>query len=243
MNAIRNRPQLTPADKKGWYETMNNYGWSRPDTGPSGEQFTAHSSQSSLWSLDIGCGYGFQTAAAIKAGARVVANDLNQDHLSITASMVPAHLSLNLRTRKGHFNKISLPSGAFGAILAANVLHFMDGKTLEAASRKMFRLLAPGGKVFAHAQSPYISKCKEFIPVYEERKASGVKWPGVVEDWRREPIQYAMIGLFHFLDPETLSRGFAEAGFVIDEATYLAADLKDRKLDGRERVILVARKP
>src|SRR5439155_3344604 len=137
-------------------------------------------------------------------------------------------LSLNLRTRKGDFNTVALPAGAFGTILAANVMHFMDPAALEATCRKMFNLLAPGGKVFVISKSPYQAPLRNFIPVYEQRKASGEKWPGFIPDAfinaaTQSGDQYSGPMHMHALEPALLSRAFAEAGLSVDKAEFKAA--------------------
>jgi len=243
--SAKKRPQIPQQDADGFHPTLNQYGWSSENLGWIIEEFIRCSSSSPLWSLDVGCAYGFHTAAAIKAGARVVANDLSADHLRLASTQIPTALKLNLRTRKGAFTKITLPAGAFGVILASNVMHFMDPPTIEAACRKMFNLLAPGGKVLVSAQTPYVATLTKFIPEYERLKAAGEKWPGYIADpgvWveKRSPHNH---GHAHVLEPAILSRGFAEAGFSVDKAEFTSTLKADRVLDGRERMILVAHKP
>lgn len=237
--------QLPPVDEYGFHPTLNQFGWSNPDAGWLLQEFVSSASSSPLWSLDVGCAYGFHTAQAIKAGARVVANDLSADHLRIAAGQIPEALSLNFVACKGAFNRVKLPEGAFGVIMASNVMHFMAPSTIEGACRKMFELLAPGGKVLVGAQTPYVGTLKNFIPVYEQRKCHGEKWPGFIRDPslyipNRSPYNH---GLAHLLEPEILSRAFAEAGFTVDKAEFLASQREDRKYDGRERMNLVAHKP
>jgi hypothetical protein len=45
----------------------------------------------------------------------------------------------------------------------------------------MFRRLKSGGKVFAVSGTPYVRTLEQFIAVYEERKRTGVPWPGLIK--------------------------------------------------------------
>jgi SAM-dependent methyltransferase len=227
--------------------TLNGKGWMLTSIIPPVDQFIELASRSQHWSLDIGCAYGTHTLAALKAGARVVANDLDARHLAILRHQVPPELQKNLRTKHGAFQSVTLPVGGFEAILACRVLHFLDGTTLEWAVAKLFDLLVARGKVFVKTNSPYMALSKAFIPEYERRKAAGQRWPGFLVDhsaYVSDPQELAATsGQLHLFEPEVLSRPFAEAGFIIERCEFRSIPLDWVYLDGRESVLLVARKP
>jgi SAM-dependent methyltransferase len=244
----KERLEMPAADDKGWIPTLNRKGWMHVDvTGPAAD-FVAHSAKHAGWSLDIGCAYGAQTIAALQAGARVVANDIDKRHLQILQNAVASELSLNLRTRVGSFPAIRLPANAFGSILASNVMHFLDGPTLERAISRMFSLLQSNGKVFIKVISPYNTPFLEkFTPQYERRKAAGEKWPGVVQDMREVlgPAERGdqVIGLTHYLEPSILAPAFEAVGFRIDQAEFASGKTVKDETSERRFTYLTATKP
>jgi SAM-dependent methyltransferase len=242
---------LPEADPNGYIPTMNKNGWMTTTIHGPGALFIEHAANVSGWSLDIGAAYGIHTLAAIKRGARVVANDIEPRHLKLLQKQVPAELSLNLRTRAGAFTRIKLPKCAFDAVLASNVLCFMDGPTVERAADKITNLLRPGGKAFIRTPTPFARHLDYIRADYEQRKAAGEKWPGCFEDMdARRPanaLQY-FTGLMHFMVPEQLQALFEARGFQVETCEVMkaapaagVAGVKP-KLDGREWSVLVARK-
>jgi SAM-dependent methyltransferase len=227
--------------------TMNRFGTMLTMVIDPVKDFIEFASQSPHWCLDIGSAYGVFTLAAIEAGARVMANDLDARHLEILRSQVPADKQSRLRTVLGAFPDVDLGEQQFGAILACRVFHFFDGPTLEVAAAKTLQMLVPGGKLFVRAMTPYLGLSPRVVPVYEQRKAQGERWPGYID----HPGQYIddkeerdnCPDYAHYLDPEVLRRTFEEAGFIVERCEFVAIDLEPVKLDGREGVLLVARKP
>ena len=75
-----------------------------------------------------------------------------------------------------------------------------------------------------------------------------MSWPGTIENTSdycsHECIKYNP-KFFHSLDDEVLSQTFSDANFVIEKAELFKRDnLPEHiKLDGRENVGLIARKP
>jgi SAM-dependent methyltransferase len=243
----KERLEMPAPDHRGWVPTLNQKGWMHVEViGPAAD-FVAHASTHQGWSLDIGCAYGAQTIAALKTGARVVANDIDRRHLQLVQRAVPTELSLNLRTRVGAFPNLRLPGNAFGSILASNVLHFLDGPTLERAIARMFNLLQSNGKVFIKVISPYNTPFLErYTPHYEQRKAAGEKWPGVVQDMRTflgSERGDQVIGMTHYLEPDILAPAFERAGFRIDQAEFASGMTVQHEVSERRFTFLTATKP
>jgi SAM-dependent methyltransferase len=241
---------LPKEDVDGLIRTLNQRGWMMTHIDAYCRQFINFASASNGWALDVGCAYGVHTLEALKLGARIIANDMDAGHLRILREQVPAYQQLNLRTRRGAFPRIQLPENSLSAVLAARVFHFMDETSIKHSVARMYQLLAAGGKAFVIADSPYLGPLKEFIPVYEGRKAGGHKWPGLIKDMSvYEPKEVAagiVPKLMHFLDPETLSRAFIEAAFIVEVAELFSREQGFSgflQLDGREGVALIARKP
>jgi len=227
--------------------TLNNHGWMVTRNVEPVPAFIETAGKSPLWSLDIGCPYGIHTLAALEAGAKMVALDLEQQHLDILRSKTPADKAEKLITVCGAFPQAELPQAPYGAILACRVLHFLDGPTLQLAARTMFDLLAPRGMAYVRTMSPYLGINQKILPEYEARKARGESFPGWMQDLSEKFTDEAEVAVCpkqaHFFEPEILATAFMEAGFVIEKAEFFAVDVEPYKLDGREAVVVVARKP
>ena len=200
--------------------------------------------------LDLGCAYGVATLRALEAGATVTACDLEPGHLEILAEKAPDDRKSQLTCRTGQLPYVEFPDEQFAAILCSRVLHFLDGAAVDASVRKMYSWLKPGGRLYLVADTPY-GIWRKFIPLYEAKKESGARWPGL------------MIGLEYFLpnmklgprldgpsfmnllDPDVLERTCREAGFEVDRVNFI--DRKDFKglgrMDGRENVGIMATRP
>lgn len=228
--------------------TLNKYGWMLTRMVEPAEEFIKVASQSSKWALDMGCAYGFYTTEAIKAGARVMANDLDRGHLEILSGQIAAELRDRLQTLPGSFLDVEIAPSSLCAALSLRVLHFFPPAELEQSARKLFAILEPGGKAFIRTMTPYTRMSQTFVPEFQRRQAAGERWPGFVEDvrdWTTCPEELSAVDEqpFHYLEPQVLGRTFAEAGFELERCEYAAVNLERVHLDGRETTILVGRKP
>jgi SAM-dependent methyltransferase len=229
----------------GYRATSNQMGWTNEAYGdPAVDGFVALAASAPLPVVDIGAGHGAATAAAIRVGARVVAVEIHDDHLDAIRSRVGRERADRLTLVAGRFPEaVRLPAGAHSAVLLARVLHFFDGPRIEACARTSFALLAPGGRVFVSAETPFRGNMRAFLPTYEARRRAGDPWPGIVDDTSRYFSPQANLPPFmNFLDEEVLRRVFAAAGFEIEKAyLFERPHLPDEvRLDGREGVGLVA---
>jgi hypothetical protein len=197
--------------------------------------------------LDIGAAYGIASLAALRNGATVVANDIDARHLEILRDSAPEALKSRLTLMPGNFpDWIDFPPGSLGAVLLCRVMHFFDGPTIERAAAKVMQWLAPGGKVFAVGETPFIGTAKIFFPTYLARVKAGDPWPGIVENVAAHDPRRAgnLPSRMHLLDEPTLRRVFSNAGFAIEKlATFARPEFPpDIQLDGRESIGLIARK-
>jgi SAM-dependent methyltransferase len=228
--------------------TTNRMGWSSEEPHEINLEFADFASTCDHPVLDLGAGFGAATLAALRRGARVIANDLEPDHLEALEARVPLLMRERLQLRLGRFpSDLTFSRESLGAIHASNVLHFLNLTELETGIGLMSDWLAPGGKAFVMVNSPYIQNFKNVIPYFDQQKKDGVRWPGWIEDLTEysshATLQYLPTSL-HFFDAEVLSRGFETAGFTIEVAKeYSRSGLPETlKYDGRENVMLVARK-
>jgi SAM-dependent methyltransferase len=232
---------------EGGMPTLNDYGWTSTEVHEYAQQFVELAVASRHWVLDVGCAYGAPVVAAIKGGARVIANDLDKRHLQLVQGQVPAELSLNLRIRQGAFPRIKLPAGCLGAINCSAVLHFMDGPMVDRSAARMYDLLVPGGKIFLLTMTPFMKQLPGFVAEFERRKSAGDRFPGYIDDvyklmgvQRKDGQRKMSVNLF---DLDVLSRPFAEAGFIIETAEYAKKINAAMSPDGRGAAALIARKP
>ncbi|MEJ1933407.1 class I SAM-dependent methyltransferase [Nostoc sp. NIES-2111] len=194
--------------------------------------------------MEIGAAFGVAALPALERGARVVANDLEQEHLE------------ELRRRAKYPERLTLLPGRFprfvrwegasvDAILASNVLHFLTGPQLKKGVESFAHWLKPGGRVYVLAATPYLAPFAEFGPEFAARKAAGLPCPGWIENARafsRHGLLSQIPRSIHLLDDEALRELFA--GWEIERCwMFRRRDLsKTMWLDGRESVGLVARK-
>jgi len=195
--------------------------------------------------LDIGAAYGVASLAALKAGAHVIANDIDERHLEILLDQAPDSLKNNLKLLPGAFpDGVSFEKETLGAVLAARVFHFFDGPTLQKSIEQIYRWLQPSGKLFVTVESPYLRNIQSFIPIYEQRLIESQEWPGFIDDFAKYDSRKGMNlpKTMHLLDPKTLCRVVEKAGFKVERCNFFARPefAENMRLDGRESVGLVA---
>lgn len=223
--------------------TRNKTGWASNQLNEVSELFVAHCRNVPLPVLDIGAAFGLASLAAIEAGATVIANDLD-----------PAHLAEIVKTNKltllpGRFPEdLYFPEASLSAVHASNVLHFLSGPQLEQGLAAIARWLAPGGKLFVQASTPWQKPFRAFVPVFERRRDAREDWPGWIENTRDFSTHRKLNQIpasLHLLDDLTLRRIAEAAGLAVQDAwLYRRRDLPGSLfLDGRECAGLIAQKP
>ena len=221
-------------------------GWTSNQLNALSQLFVDFCGSISLPVLDLGAAYGVATLPALAAGAHVIANDLDTEHLAELALLAGAQPRLQLLP--GRFpDQLDLPPDSLGAVHASNVLHFLDGEELTLGATKVAKWLAPGGRLFVHAGTPYQQPFSRFIPQYEQRVAAGAPWPGYVVDTKEISSHRRLSQIppsIHLLDAQVLTRVFQGAGLTVDRVwLYRRHDLPlSMHLDGREGVALLAHK-
>ena len=218
-------------------------GWASESLNPVSLRFIDFCREAPGPVLDIGAAFGTASLAALRAGATVIANDLEASHLE----HLRHHPGLTLRPgrfpRQLHFEPDTL-----GAVHASSVFHFLTGNQLEEGFRAMARWLRPGGKLFVQAATPYQSPFAAFIPEYERRIEAQTKWPGWVEKisaYSKHRQLGMMPSSIHLLDDVMLRRLAEAAGLQVEQAWLYRRDdfPTSLHLDGRESAGLVAVKP
>ena len=228
--------------------TRNRMGWSSGRLSALSAEFVTWCSQNAIGRpvLDIGTGHGAAAVAALSTGATVIANDMDAGHLEELQALVPEGERHRLVVKPGRFpRQINFDLHSLGAVHASNVLHFLTPRQLEEGFRAIARWLAPGGRLFVQAATPFQKPFQNFLPEYERRIAAGDPWPGwipkiSVYSSHRQLSQ--MPRSLHLLDDAVLTRIAAEAGLPVIKAwLYRRQDLPaSLHLDGREVVGLIA---
>ncbi|NND54823.1 MAG: class I SAM-dependent methyltransferase [Gammaproteobacteria bacterium] len=249
MNDRIEHPDMPKQWVDGLVPTMNDKGFMFEVIDDYAEAFIRFAGDSPDEAVEIGCAYGVATLAALRAGAKITACDMEPRHLEVLASRAPEALRENLTTHAGTLPDIDLPEAHFGSLLCSRVLHFLPGDEIDQSVRNMYRWLKPGGRLFLVADTPF-GIWRKFIPTWDENKANDERWPGMMVP----PVKYLPyepsdedVGppVMNLLDPDLLQRTAEEAGFVVERCSYINRD--DFKglgsMDGRENCGLEAVKP
>ena len=239
---------LPPSPVEGLVPTMNKTGWMTVALDDYSREFAAFAGeigQDGEESLDIGCAYGVATLAALAKGARIYACDIEPEHLRILEKRVPTDAAERFRCKPGAMPEVDFEANGFGAILAARVLHFLDGEQIGATLRKMYAWLRPGGRLYVVVDTPYTGPWAIHAEAYEQKKAAGDPWPGFFADYvSLLPDGVDPTGHPEFinpLDPDILERECRQAGFDVIATAFLPTGLKNAT--GREHAGIVASKP
>ena len=234
----------------GMEPTLNGTGFMFKVLDEYADDFIQFAGQTDGEVLEIGCAFGIATIAALKAGGRVTASDLDPRHLKILTENTPEAFRANLTCITGQLPDIDLPDGAYDAILCSRVLHFLDGSAIDASVRNMFRWLRPGGRLYLVADTPY-GIWRKLIPIFAARRARGDRWPGLMIGLENylpfAPKDRAIEGppFMNLLDPELLERICTDAGFTVERSGFI--DRSDfgglGRMDGRENTGIRATKP
>ena len=229
--------------------TRNRTGWASNQLNEVSELFVAFCREAKLPVLDIGAAFGIASLAALNAGATVIANDLEPTHLAAIANAANPENARRLILIPGRFpRQLKFAEASLSAVHASNVLHFLPGPQIEQGFASIAHWLAPGGKLFVQASTPWQQPFHAFVPVFERRRDSGVDWPGWIENTAEYSTHRKLSQIpssIHLLDDLTLRRSAEAAGLGVEGAwLYRRRDLPASLfLDGRESAGLIARKP
>jgi SAM-dependent methyltransferase len=97
--------------------------------------------------LELGCGFGIDTAQLCKAGLRVVATDLSADMLKIARQLVPQALFLR------HDIRCALPISRCDVVIASLSLHYFDWTHTVGIIKQIGDVLRSGGVLICRVNS------------------------------------------------------------------------------------------
>jgi SAM-dependent methyltransferase len=182
--------------------------------------FAMHMRASPSRGLDIGCGHGIATAAALARGGSVTAIDPDLEALRRLVARVPPEQFPRLRIRLAALPACDFKAANFSAVHVSRVLHLLSPENLQISLRKFFRWLYPNGKLFVSALSPVGEFWKPLRVAYCRRALLGEPWPGYLQDTHAGmPDCKIARPSVHLLDEDVMGREVAAAGFVLEELT------------------------
>lgn len=243
---------LTPYRYPNSYlvKTLNKKGPSSTYIDEYAKQFIHYAASQKDPVLELGAAYGFVAIEALKAGATLIANDLEPRHLNILYNNTPEGCRSRLTLLPGEFPQyINLANESIAGCYIAHMLGYLAPEDLPIGFMKLYRWLKPGALLFILSSSPYRAIYKDLIPIYEQRIREHQQWPGYFKEIKQlisgRLARYAAADTLHFLDNDVLSRELMHVGFIIKEAKlYPRKDLSKKvTLDGREGVVVIAQKP
>ncbi|EGD76883.1 hypothetical protein PTSG_08230 [Salpingoeca rosetta] len=202
--------------------------------------------------MDIGCAYGVATLGALEKGARVIAIDLEPNHLA-SVQTAAQHRNIpkaRLRCIEGGVPETlaELRSGSVSHVLAANVFHFLSPTALTRTLKSLHRVMASESFLHIQVDSPFMRGLGAFYYVYALRKFLGHHFPGylpIPESLQRHMFpDYLHVRRYQVMDADVLRAAVERAGFEIVRAGYEPvddeSDILGISLDGRESTVVVA---
>ncbi len=168
--------------------------------------------------LDVGCGDGLATIAALARGGHVMAVDPDPAALHRLLVRVPSEQYRRLKVREGTLPELDFKFARFSAVHAARVLHLLEPEALQESFRKFFRWLYPAGKLFVSVLTPAGSFWQPCRVELARRNMSREQWPGYFDDiGRMFPHWSGAATSIHLIDQGILRRELEAAGFGIEE--------------------------
>lgn len=237
-----------PAEiEEGLIPTDNAMGVMTRELSPAAEAFVQLAASAQFPLLDVGAAYGNATLPALRAGATVIAADLSASQLSRLANSTPVADRPRLIPLPARFpDQLPLADACLAGVLAAQVLHFLNGSQVEAAFQSVHRWLVPGGYFFALVMTPSLSYYRNLRSAYEERARQGERWPGIFDPRTVAPPEWQvrlpeMVNLF---EKDVLHRCAIETGFKVESLQYFCFKHfpEQHRTDGREYISMIATK-
>ncbi len=229
--------------------TLNGRGPSSTYIDDYAKQFIQYAAEQTGPVLELGAAYGFVTIEALKKGATVIANDIEPRHLQILYNQTPPGCRSRLTLLPGEFpSDLNLANQSLFGCYIARMLGYLEPSVLQLGFEKLYNGLKTNAKLFIVASPPYRALYKNIIPLYEQRIYANKQWPGYFTNLKGlVDGKYSVYvpDKLHFLDEKVLTRELERVGFIVEKtALFARKDLPLRALlDGREGVVVIAKKP
>ncbi len=202
--------------KDGKFPTLNQTGFMTPDQNPYTEDFIAFAATCSLPVLDVGAAYGIATLPALKGGATVIANDIEEKHLLLLREQTTVEERNRLFLNTQMFpHTMNFPDNSLGAILVCRLAHFLTEEEIEIGIAQLKRWLAPKGRLYMITTSPHHHLLPDFFPRYLKQSQEGVAWPGAIPDMHKiaPELSQHLPKFLHVMDAHSLGKALQRHGF------------------------------
>jgi ubiquinone/menaquinone biosynthesis C-methylase UbiE len=230
--------------------TMNRKGFMVNIIDSIAEKFIEQAINNNKNHLEIGSAYGNIAIELLHRGCKnYTAIDLDLRHLKILSRRVKeTHPNLinNIKLIQGSYPKeVKLEDNSYDSILISRVLHFLSPDEILAVIADMHRILKPQGRIYVICASTYNKAFSSFIPIFEEAKKNGVKYPGYTREKDKHTdltlidegaIKTIHPGDYTFFDHDSFAEFFEDSGFEVKESIYIPYNGSSVSLDGRENV-------
>lgn len=231
-----NIPKLEmPSQESDKIVTLNNQGFMRVELDNFSQSWIKVSSQDQLPCLELGAAYGQATLGALKLGGTIVANDISPEHLIILRSRVDSNLHKKLFLNNDRVpEELNFPNDSIGNILFCRLGHFFTDEMLIESFNKAYKWLAPMGKIFFVALSPYHYTLREyFLPIFKKRKDNNEKNLGYIQNMKEFiPRSADKIPMFmNCFDEDSFLNLMKKTKFKIKEVTLF--DYSSKNSDGK----------
>lgn len=228
--------------------TGNRHGWTNDRPNELSESFIEHAGRTRGRCLDVGAAFGVATLGAVRAGATVIANDLDEAHLRALIDRASPEERTRITLLPGRFPDYTLEDGSLDAVHASNVFHFLRGHEIERGLTAIARWLRPSGRLFLLACTPATGNLQELRPGVDARRAAGARWPGECDDVQITVTHESVAALppfLHLLTRETLVPAVEAAGLrVVRAEEFTRRDIPAfSRGTGGENLLVIAERP
>jgi polyketide synthase PksJ len=237
--------KVMPENSTYGVPVLNKQGYVRTTDNEYSKAFIIEASNAKEPVLEIGCAYGHIVNEVLKVGGKITACDIGEDHLEILIRECPKEHLKNLHVYPARFPEaVDFPEETFHAVLASRVLHFLDGKTLEAGLDKIYKWLKPNGKFYFTALSIHKNYIKDdLLSQFQENFEKGIRWAGEIDNQHIYAMQHINNApeFIHVFDIPQLEKIIPEFGFEIEKISLFDYS-DDMKSNNKGHIGFIARK-
>lgn len=238
-------PMGTMGSMKSLKRTANKMGYEDTETNQLLKKYLDFAPQSPGNLLDLGCAWGYavqeilgiekQTPFLKPHNRKIIAIDMSQEHINHVAVTTSPELVETLVMRFPSLGspqcKKAFSPNSLGATYAGLVFHYLSPDELTKGLNLLFDATAPGGRVYASVNTPYLSQSllEDFLHRKKDLKEPFPGWyPNILDSAVPEKVRNDMsrascgkeTTFLHVFDNETMQRYFEDAGFSVVEHFY-----------------------
>ena len=166
--------------------------------------------------IEFGCGAGFFTKVLAENASHVMATDLSDEMLAVARTQLKDWQ--NVIVEKADCEKTDFPSGKFGSVFMANLIHVIENPSI--ALQESYRILKDGGLLLIVDYTGYGMKWFEMVKL-------GIRF---LKKWGKPPA-YSK----GKLSPDELCSLVESVGFKVEEVQLMGDKTKALYLRGRKR--------